>query len=135
MQKLDSTKIEGALKSLGNAGKNAVAALNAMTDGEFKGSTMETDPLGNLGMIVRVLLNAQAKAEANAKYDGMDADQISEAQAAERAEEQATIAAKFNEKLASRRPAPEVATEEPTKGETTSELDKDLGNSDDQTQQ
>lgn len=132
MQKLDSTKIEGSLKSLGNAGKNAVAALNAMTGNEFKGSAMETDPLGNLGLIVRILLNAQARAEANTKYEGMDAEQISEAQEAERLEEQAAIEAHFNAKLAKRQAVVEVAPEEVPAEEPTGE---DTGNPDDQTQQ
>ncbi|CCH00298.1 hypothetical protein FAES_2289 [Fibrella aestuarina BUZ 2] len=114
MYNLDSNKIDGVLKSLGNAGKNAVAALNAMTNGEFKGSALETDPLGNLGYIVRTLQNAKDQAAINAQFAGKTPEEITAIQEQARADEQAAIQAKFNEQLAemTKEPEPEPEPDE-----------------------
>jgi hypothetical protein len=125
-KQLDTEKIEKALKSLEDAGKGAVRRLNEMTDNEFKGSNLETDPLGNLGLIVRTLQNAQQKAEANARFDGMTPEEISALQEQERQAELTTIQQKFQDRLAARAVQPEPEPEPET--ETGDGSD---GNSDD----
>ncbi|MEZ0607860.1 hypothetical protein ACAW74_05050 [Fibrella sp. WM1] len=114
MYNLDSNKIDGVLKSLGNAGKNAVAALNAMTDGEFKGSAMETNPLENLGYIVRTLQNAKERAVSNAEFVGKTPEEVTQILEQRRVDELAAIQAKFNEQLAemTKEPEPEAEPEE-----------------------
>jgi Zn-dependent M16 (insulinase) family peptidase len=114
MAKLDTKKIENALKSLENAAKGAVRALNEMTDNEFKGSNLEIEPLGHIGMIVRVLQNAQQKASANARFEGKTPEEISELQEQERQEELATIQQKFQDRLAARAVKPEPEPEPET---------------------
>ncbi|MCX6216386.1 hypothetical protein [Spirosoma sp.] len=118
MQKLDSKKIDAALKSLENAGKGALRSLNEMTDNDFKGSTMEEDPLNHLAQIVRILQKGKEQAALDVKYEGMDVDQITEAQEQARAAELESIQIKFNEKLAKRmeKPEPEVLEETESEG-------------------
>jgi len=119
MQKLDSKRIDSALKSLENAAKGAVRSLNEMTENSFKGSTLESDPLNHLAQIVRHLQKAADQVTLDAKYEGMDTDQIIEAQAKERADELEAIQNKFNEKLANRhkQPEPEESEEVETEQE------------------
>ncbi|GAB3767743.1 hypothetical protein GCM10028818_01090 [Spirosoma horti] len=117
-QKLDSKKIENALKSLENAAKGAVRSLNEMTDNSFKGSTMEEDPLNFMAQIVRFLQKAKDQAANEAQYEGMSTDEIIEAQEQARAAELEAIQTKFNEKLAKRneKPEPEIVEETTPEG-------------------
>lgn len=96
-----------------------MAALNAMTNGEFKGSALETDPLGNLGYIVRTLQNAKDQAAINAQFAGKTPEEITAIQEQARADEQAAIQAKFNEQLAemTKEPEPEPDEEEAGSGD------------------
>ena len=107
MQKLDSKKIDTALKNLENAAKGAVRSLNEMTDNQFKDSSLEKEPLLHLAYIVKMLEKAKEQVKIEAKYEGMDTDQITETQEQEREAELETIQTKFNEKLASRVRKPE----------------------------
>lgn len=104
MQKLDSKKLTAVLKQIENAGKGAVRVLNEQTEGHFKDSDLEKNPLGSIGHIVRILQNGIAQADQYAKYDGMDADQIEEAKAAEREAERENLQKSVQEKLAKRKP-------------------------------
>ncbi|MCK8492907.1 hypothetical protein M0L20_13650 [Spirosoma sp. RP8] len=113
MQKLDSKKIEGIIKQLENAGKGAVRILNEMTDNSLKDSPMEKDPFSNLGLIVATLNRAKTIAAENAQYEGMDADQIAEVQAAAREAEKEALQLAVQEKLAARQPKEQEPTEEP----------------------
>ncbi|WP_019986306.1 hypothetical protein [Rudanella lutea] len=124
MYKLETKKIVTALKSLENAAKGSVRALNEMTNNEFVGSQLEKDPLGNIGLIVRTLQNAQERAAANSKYAGMSAEEISAAQEAEREAARESITASFQQRLASRR---KPVQEEPYDG---SEPDPDATGTD-----
>lgn len=107
MQKLDSKKIDTALRSLENAAKGAVRSLNEMTNNQFRDSSLEKEPLLHLAYIVNMLEKAREQVKLDAKYDGMNTDEITEAQSQEREAELETIQAKFNEKLASRVRKPE----------------------------
>lgn len=109
--KLDSKKIESALKRLAGAGKAAVDSLNEMTDGDFKGGDLEKDPINSLGQIVRVLQNAQATALKNARYEGMTPEEVDEAQAAERVAEKEELQKMVQGKLLDRQKVEEPAEE------------------------
>ncbi len=120
MAKLDSKKIDSTLKSLTGVLTSAVKTLNDMTDGEFKGSTMETDPLGSAGLIIRTFLHAKSVAADQAPYDGKSVDEVAELQQAERKSEKEDIQERFNQKLAKRYEKAEVEPEaEATEGDDT----------------
>ena len=91
-----------------------------MSDGEFKGSSMETDPLGNAGQIVRTFQTAQSRAAEAAKYEGKSVDEVAEMQQAAREAELVEIQEHFNQKLAKRYEKSEVEPEtETTEGNDT----------------
>lgn len=110
MAKLDSKKIDGIIKQLENAGKGAIRVLNEMTDNSFKDSPLEKDPFTNLGLIVNTLQQAREQAKLNAKYDGMNEEEIAAAQAQERVTERESLQQLAQEKLAKRQ-AKEPETE------------------------
>lgn len=114
MAKLDIKKIDSLLKQIENIGKGAVRALNEMTDNSFVGSPFEKSPLENIGFIATTLQRARDQAQADAKYDGLDEDQIEEAKFLEREIEKDNLQKAVQEKLAKRQPAPEPTEEEPT---------------------
>lgn len=112
MYKLDSKKIDDIFKKLENAGKDAVKALNEMTENSFKDSPMEKDPLDNMGFLILTLKQAREQAALNVKYDGMTPEEVETAKAAEREAEKENLQKMVQEKLDKRKPAePEPAEE------------------------
>lgn len=112
MSKLDSKKIASSLKSLENAAKGAVRALNEMTDNQFSESSFEKEPLANVGFIMNTLRMAAEQAEKNAKFDGLDEDGVAELLATEREAERVALQEAVQAKLAKRVPEPVEDTEE-----------------------
>lgn len=119
MAKLDSKKIDSTLKSITGVLTTAVKTLNEMTDGEFKGSTMETDPLSCARQIIQTFVTAQARVADQAKYDGKSVDEITEMQEAARQAELAEIQEQYNQKLAKRNEKPEPEAETTEEGDDT----------------
>ncbi len=110
---LESKKIDSTLKQLENAAKGAVRSLNEMTNNEFKGSVLEKDPLANIGSIAFILQTAKTQAAANARYEGLNEDEVAQLQEAEREAEKEDLQKLVQEKLAARQPQePEAETPE-----------------------
>lgn len=117
---LQSKKIETALKQLESAAKSAVRSLNEISDGEFVGSTLEKEPLKNLGLIAAILQNAKELAAKNARFEGMSDDEVAATIEEERETERQTLQKLAQEKLAKRQPQepePEPAAEAEPVGE------------------